>query len=65
MRRVMRRRLDRLRAHIPEGCRVCRTWPRVWIINDTGTEPPDECNHCGRLFSGLVRVYVGVDVDAI
>jgi hypothetical protein len=43
---------------------VCRDWPLVWIMNATGPEPPDECVNCGRRFSGLVRVYVEVDLDA-
>ncbi len=65
MKRDMDRRLDRLRGRIPEGCRECRDWPQVWIMNESGPEPPDECEYCGRRFAGLVRVYVLVDLDAI
>jgi hypothetical protein len=61
----MEQRIIRLRSTIPEGCRVCREWPLVWIMTETCPEPPTGCVNCGRRFSGLVRVYVGVDLDAI
>ena len=61
----MEQRIIRLRATIPEGCRVCRDWPLVWIMTETGREPPRGCVNCGRRFRGLVRVDVGVDLDAI
>lgn len=61
----MDHRLARLRSTIPEGCSVCRDWPLVWIMTETGSEPPEQCERCGHRFSGLVRVYVMVDLDAI
>jgi hypothetical protein len=60
------RRLDHLRTRIPVGCPVCRDWPLVWIMNEGDAEPPERCLQCGRMRTGLVRVYlVGVDVADI
>lgn len=58
-------RVERLRARIGEGCPACRAWPLVWIMGEGSPEPPLACASCGRVFDGLVRVYVGVDPDDI
>jgi hypothetical protein len=62
----MSQRLDRLRHRLPVGCSVCRDWPLVWLLNEGDPEPPESCPQCGRIWTGLVRVYlVGVDVADI
>jgi hypothetical protein len=58
-------RIQKLRARIGEGCPACKGWPLVWILGDDDPEPPAACSRCGRVFAGLVRVYVGVDPDDI
>jgi hypothetical protein len=66
MRRPLVRRLDQLAHRLPVGCPVCREWPLVWLMNEGDPEPPTTCLQCGRVRSGLVRVYlVGVDVADI
>jgi hypothetical protein len=60
------RRLGQLRTRIPAGCPLCRDWPLVWLLNEGDPEPPGRCTQCGRIRTGLVRVYlVGVDVADI
>jgi hypothetical protein len=64
--RPLDRRLVQLRARVPAGCPVCREWPLVWLLNEGDPEPPKFCSQCGRIWTGLVRVYlVGVDVADI
>jgi hypothetical protein len=58
-------RIKKLRERIGEGCPACKDWPMVVILRDDDPEPPGACDRCGRVFTGLVRVYVGVDPDAI
>ena len=58
MSRDIDQRLTTLRSQIPAGCPACRDWPHVWIITEGDPEPPAHCDRCGRLFSGLIRVYV-------
>jgi hypothetical protein len=54
-------RIQKLRAKIGDGCPKCKAWPHVWILGDNSPEPVTECDQCGRVFAGLMRVYVGVD----
>lgn len=59
------RRVERLRASRPGGCAACVSWPLVWILCDGDPESERQCVRCGRVFTGLVRRYVGVDPDAV
>ena len=66
MRRVIHRRIDQLAQQVPPGCAACRDWPHVWLLNEGDPEPPDGCDQCGRVRTGLVRVYlIGVDLANI
>ena len=66
MRQVLNHRLNRFRVRIPEGCRVCRDWPLVWIMNESGPEPPERCEDSGRWFRGPTPVaLLGVNVAAL
>ena len=47
------------------GCPVCRDSTHVWVLGEHDPEPPMRCVSCGRPFEGWVRIYVGVDPDAV
>lgn len=58
-------RIRKLRERIGEGCPACRNRPMAVILRRGDPEPPGSCDRCGRVFTGLVRVYLGVDPNDI
>jgi hypothetical protein len=41
---------------------MCRDWPHVRLLVEGDPEPPSTCEGCGRVVTGLTRVYVlGID----
>ena len=58
-------RIERLKAVIGEGCPACKDWPHVWVMGKDDPQPPVACDQCGRRFAGGMRVYIGVDLDAV
>jgi len=58
-------RIQRLKAVIGAECPACKDWPHVWILGEHDPPPPMACEACGRRFEGGVRIYIGVDPDAI
>lgn len=63
MRAGLTERVAKVRAVVPEGCAVCRAWPRVRFLMEGEPEPPKCCPACGRAWHGLTRVLVIVRVE--
>ena len=56
MRAGLMGRVAKVWAVVPEGCRACRSWPRVRFLREGEPEPPTSCPGCGRIWHGLTRV---------
>jgi len=63
MRAGLTGRVAKVRAVVPEGCAVCRGWPRVRFPREGEPEPATLCNTCGREWHGLTRVIRIVQVE--
>jgi hypothetical protein len=60
-------RIDTLVRTVPIGCKTCRTWTDMAIIDDDGDRSqPSRCPDCGRQVTVTTWVHiVGVPLDAI
>jgi len=41
---------------VPEGCQLCRTWPRERFLWEGEPEPPTRCPSRGLAWHGITRV---------
>lgn len=62
----MQRRIDNLVKIIPIGCKTCREWTSIAIIDDDGNSTqPRHCPVCGRHVTTTWVHIVGVPLDCI
>ena len=55
-RTALQRRLQQMRARLPEECTACRIPPPIVILHDDEPGPPDACPACGRVYTGITCV---------
>ena len=44
---------------------ACRDWPLIYFLGKHHPEPPRSRDNCGRIFAGLIRVYLGIDPNDV